>query len=316
MEDERGTGSSQGEFILLGLSDNQYLQILFFMVFLISYVLTLLWSLAVTVVSELDPSLQTPMYFFLINRSFLDLCSTTATVPQMLVNLQRSQKTISWTGCMAQLFISLGLGSTECVLLAAMAYDCYAAVCHPLRYTAIMSRSLCWLMATASWFSGMTASFVQTCLTLRLPLCGHNRINDFSCEVPALLSLACADTSINEAGLLVGSAVILPVPLGLNLVSYGYIGAAVLRIRSAEGRHKAFNTCTSHLAVVSIFFGTAIYTYLQPPSQHPQDQGKIVSLFYAFITPMVNPLIYTLRNKDVHRAPRRALGKQCWMQQS
>ncbi|XP_059570074.1 olfactory receptor 2G3-like [Alligator mississippiensis] len=315
-QDERGNGSSQGEFILLGLSNDPYLEKLFFVVFLISYVLTLFWNLAIIVVSQLDPHLHTPMYFFLSNLSLLDLCYTTTTVPQMLVNLQSSHKTISWAGCMAQLFIFLGLGSTECVLLAAMAYDRYAAVCHPLRYTAIMSRSLCWMMATASWFSGMTASFVQTCLTLRLPLCGHNRINDFFCEVPALLSLSCADTSTNVAGLLVGSVVFLPVPLGLILVSYSYIGAAVLRIRSAEGRRKAFNTCTSHLVVVSIFFGTAIYIYMQPPSQHPQHQGKIVSLFYGIITPMVNPLIYTLRNKDVHRALRKALRKQCWMQRT
>ncbi|XP_006039353.2 olfactory receptor 2B2-like, partial [Alligator sinensis] len=276
-------------------------------VFLISYVLTSFWNLAVIVVSQLDPHLHTPMYFFLSNLALLDLSYTTTIVPQMLVNLCSAHKTISWAVCVAQLVISLGLGSTECVLLAVMAYDRYAAICHPLRYTAIMSRSLCWLMATASWLSGITASIVQMSLTLRLPLCGHNRINDFFCEVPALLSLACADTSINEAGLLVGSAVFLPVPLGLILVSYSYIGAAVLRIRSAEGRRKAFNTCTSHLVVVSIFFGTAIYVYLQPPSQHPQHQGKIVSLFYGIITPMVNPLIYTLRNKDVHRALRKML---------
>ncbi|XP_059570070.1 olfactory receptor 2G3 [Alligator mississippiensis] len=315
-QDERGNGSSQGEFILLGLSNNPYLEKLFFVVFLISYVLTLFWNLAIIVVSQLDTSLHTPMYFFLSNLALLDLCSTTTIVPQMLVNICSARKIISWTGCVAQLVISLGLGSTECVLLAAMAYDRYAAVCHPLRYMAIMSCSLCWLMAIASWLTGITASIVQMSLTVQLPLCGHNRINDFFCEVPALLSLACADTSTNEAGLLVGSVVILPVPLGLILVSYGYIGAAVLRIRSAEGRRKAFNTCTSHLVVVSLFFGTAIYVYMQPPSQHPQHQGKIVSLFYGIITPMVNPLIYTLRNKDVHRALRKALRKQCWMQRT
>ncbi|XP_019334311.2 putative olfactory receptor 2B8 [Alligator mississippiensis] len=313
---EGSNGSSQGVFILLGLSDKPYLEKLLFVVFLITYIVTLLGNLAIIVVSRLDPSLHTPMYFFLSNLSLLDICYTTSTVPQMLVNFRSTLKTISWAGCVAQLFIFLGLGSIECVLLAVMAYDRYAAVCQPLRYTSIMNHRLCWLMASASWLSGITNSLVQTSLLLRVPLCGRNRVDHFFCEVPALLELACADTSTNEIGRLVASVVLLPMPLGLILVSYGYIGAAVMKIRSAEGRRKAFNTCTSHLMVVSLFYGTATYMYMQPPFHKPRNQSKLVSLCYGLITPMLNPLIYTLRNKDVHGALRRIIGKQFWMQRT
>ncbi|XP_006264490.1 olfactory receptor 2G3-like [Alligator mississippiensis] len=316
MQDERGNRSSEGEFILLGLSDKPYLEMLLFVFFLISYILTMLVNLAIIVVSQLDPSLNTPMYFFLSNLSILDLCYTTSTVPQMLVNFRSAHKFISWAGCVAQLFIFLSLGSTECLLLAVMAYDRYAAVCQPLHYTTIMSPRLCWVMAGGSWLSGITNSIVQTSLTLQLPLCGRNRVDHFFCEVPALLRLACADIFINEAELFAISVLFLLVPLGLVLVSYGYIGAAVLRIQSAEGRRKAFNTCASHLIVVSLFYGTAIYMYLQPPSHHSQNHGKMVSLFYGIITPMLNPVIYTLRNKDVHGALRKTLGRWRWKQRA
>uniref|UniRef100_A0A8C8RM16 Olfactory receptor n=1 Tax=Pelusios castaneus TaxID=367368 RepID=A0A8C8RM16_9SAUR len=301
-----GNQSSSGEFILLGLSDRPHLELLLFVLILISYVMTLLGNTTIIVVSCLDPHLHTPMYFFLSNLSFLDICYTTSLGPQMLVNFRNTCKSIPWAGCVAQLFISLSLGSTECVLLAVMAYDRYAAVCQPLRYMAIMSRRLCLQMAATAWLSGISNALVKTVLTLRLPRCGQNRINHFFCEVPALLKLACVDTSVNMTELLASSVLLLLLPLGLILVSYGYISAAVLKMHSVEGRHKAFNTCASHLAVVSLFYGTAIYMYLQPPSQ---DQGKMVSLFYTMVTPMFNPLIYTLRNKEVHRALQRALGR-------
>ncbi|XP_005312396.2 putative olfactory receptor 2B8 [Chrysemys picta bellii] len=268
--------------------------------------MTLLGNTTIIVVSWLDPCLHTPMYFFLSNLSFLDLCFTTSLGPQMLVNFCSARKSIPWAGCMAQLYISLSLGSTECLLLAIMAYDRYVAVCQPLRYTAIMSRRLCLQMMVTAWLSGFGNGLVKIVLILRLPWCGRNQINHFFCEVPALLKLACTDTSTNMAELLASAVFLLLLPLGLILVSYGYIGTAVLRMRSAEGRRKAFNTCTSHLAVVSLLYGTAIYMYLLPSSQ---DQGKFVSLFYTMVTPMLNPLIYTLRNKEVHGALRRVLGR-------
>uniref|UniRef100_A0A8C3P5X8 Olfactory receptor n=1 Tax=Chrysemys picta bellii TaxID=8478 RepID=A0A8C3P5X8_CHRPI len=301
-----GNQSSLGEFILLGVSDRPQLELLLFVLILIFYVMTLLGNTTIIVVSWLDPCLHTPMYFFLSNLSFLDLCFTTSLGPQMLVNFRSARKSIPWAGCMAQLYISLSLGSTECLLLAIMAYDRYVAVCQPLRYTAIMSRRFCLQMMVTAWLSGFGNGLVKIVLILRLPWCGRNQINHFFCEVPALLKLACTDTSTNMAELLASAVFLLLLPLGLILVSYGYIGTAVLRMRSAEGRRKAFNTCTSHLAVVSLLYGTAIYMYLLPSSQ---DQGKFVSLFYTMVTPMLNPLIYTLRNKEVHGALRRVLGR-------
>ncbi|XP_015273474.1 PREDICTED: olfactory receptor 2G3-like [Gekko japonicus] len=302
--------SNQGEFILLGVADRPRLEKLLSAVILICYTMTLLGNTTIIVVSRLDPRLHTPMYFFLSNLSFLDLCYTTSLGPQMLVNFWGKRKTINYVACAVQLYVSLGLGSTECLLLAAMAYDRYAAVCQPLRYTTIMSHSICFIMAAISWVSGFSHSLVQATMTLRLPLCGHNSIDHFFCEVPALLKLACVDTSVNEAVLLGSSVVILLLPLSLSIVSYCYITTAVLRIRSAEGRRKAFNTCASHFTVVFLFYGSGIFSYLQPPSNYSRDQGKLMSLFYTMVVPMLNPLIYTLRNKDVHRALKRVMGRE------
>ncbi|XP_007431373.1 olfactory receptor 2G3-like [Python bivittatus] len=306
---EESNQSYQGEFILLGVADRPRLEMFLFVFVLACYLMTLLGNTTIIVVSRLDPHLHTPMYFFLSNLSFLDLCFTTSLGPQMLVNFWRKRKTISYGACVAELYISLSLGGTECILLAVMAYDRYAAICHPLRYTTMMSHSLCFTMAAVSWVSGFSSSVIQTVMTLRLPLCRRNRVDHFFCEVPAFLKLACADTSLNEAVLFSAGVVFLLAPMGLIIISYGYIVAAVLRICSAEGRRKAFNTCASHLLVVSLFYGTAIFSYLQPPSNYSRDRGKMISLFYTFVTPMLNPLIYTLRNKEVHKALRRVMKK-------
>ncbi|XP_077186122.1 olfactory receptor 2G3-like [Paroedura picta] len=299
----------QGQFILLGVADRPCLEKWLSAVVLICYVMTLFGNTIIITLSQLDPRLHTPMYFFLSILSFLDLCYTTSIGPQILANFWRKQKTISYVACAAQLFISLGLGSTECLLLAAMAYDRYAAVCRPLHYTALMSHSKRYKMAAVSWVTGFTHSLVQTTMTLTLPFCRSNRIDNFFCEVPALLKLVCVDTSVNEAVLLGSSVVILLFPLSLITVSYCYITTAVLRIRSAEGRSKAFSTCASHFTVVFLFYGSAIFSYLQPPSNYSRDQGKMMSLFYTMVAPMLNPLIYTLRNKEVHRALRRVMGR-------
>ncbi|XP_060094746.1 olfactory receptor 2G3-like [Heteronotia binoei] len=287
------------EFILLGVADHPHLEMFLFAIILLCYTMTLMGNTTIIVVSWLDPSLHTPMYFFLSNLSFLDLGFTTSLGPQMLVNFWRKRKTITYVACVVQLYISLALGSAECILLAVMAYDRYAAVCQPLHYTTIMSHSICLKMAVVSWVSGFCTSLLQTVMTLKLPFCGNNKVDHFFCEVPALLKLACVDTSVNEAVLFVSSVIFLLVPLSLIIVSYAYIGAAVLKIRSVEGRRKAFSTCTSHLIVVSLFYGTIIFSYLQPPSNYSRDIGKMVSLFYTFVTTMLNPLIYTLRNKEI-----------------
>nr|XP_060470169.1 putative olfactory receptor 2B8 [Panthera onca] len=303
---DQKNGSSFTGFILLGFSDRPQLERVLFVVLLIFYLFTLLGNTSIIALSWLDPHLQTPMYFFLSNLSFLDLCYTTSTVPQLLVHLRGADKSISFTVCVAQLFVYLGLGGTECILLGVMAFDHYAAICMPLHYTVIMHPRLCALLASASWFIGFVNSSLQMVLPFLVPLCGRNKIEHFFCEVTPLLKLACVDTTVNESELFV-SVIILLIPVALITFSYGHIVKAVLRIKSASGQRKAFGTCGSHFTVVSLFYGTGIYIYLQPSNNYSQDQGKFISLFYTIVTPKVNPFIYTLRNKDVTGAMRKVL---------
>uniref|UniRef100_A0A2K5Z7F5 Olfactory receptor n=1 Tax=Mandrillus leucophaeus TaxID=9568 RepID=A0A2K5Z7F5_MANLE len=293
------------EFILLGFTDQPWLEIPLFVMFLFSYILTIFGNLTIILVLHLDFKLHTPMYFFLSNLSLLDLCYTTSTVPQMLVNICNTRKVISYGGCVAQLFIFLALGSTECLLLAIMSFDRFVAICRPLHYSIVMHQRLCLQLAAASWISGFSNSVLQSTWTLKMPLCGHKEVDHFFCEVPALLKLSCVETTANEAELFFISVLFLLIPVTLVLISYAFIVQAVLRIQSAEGRRKAFGTCGSHLIVVSLFYGTAISMYLQPPSPRSKDRGKMVSLFYGIIAPMLNPLIYTLRNKEVKEAFKR-----------
>nr|XP_010972443.1 putative olfactory receptor 2B8 [Camelus bactrianus] len=306
---EQKNGSSFTGFILLGFSDRPQLELVLFVVLLIFYTFTLLGNSTIIALSHVDPQLHTPMYFFLSNLSFLDLCYTTSIVPQFLVNLSGADKSISFGGCVVQLFISLGLGSTECILLAVMAFDRYAAVCRPLHYTVIMHPRLCALMASASWLVGFANSLLQTVLIFLLPLCGRNKLDHFFCEVPPLLKLACVDTTRNESEIFFVSVIILFIPVALIIFSYDRIVRAILRIKSAVGQRKAFGTCGSHLTVVSLFYGTAIYAYTQLRNNYYQDEGKFTSLFYTIVSPMINPLIYTLRNKDVKEAMKKVLRK-------
>ncbi|XP_038598689.1 olfactory receptor 2B2-like [Tachyglossus aculeatus] len=299
---DRANGSTLQGFILLGFSDRPWLELPLFVVFLVSYILTILGNVTIILLCRLDPRLHTPMYVFLTNLSLLDLCYTTSIVPQMLVNLHSAQKVISYGVCVAQVFISLALGSTECLLLGAMSLDCFVAICRPLHYPAIMHHRLCLQLAASSWLSGFGNSALQSTWTLKMPRCGRRRVNHFFCEVPALLKLSCANTVANEAELFFISVLFLLIPVTLILISYGFIARAVLRIPSVEGRCRAFGTCGSHLLVVSLFYGTAIYMYLQPLSPNSLDRGKMVSLFYGIIAPMLNSVIYTLKNKDVHHA--------------
>ncbi|VTJ89070.1 Hypothetical predicted protein, partial [Marmota monax] len=292
-------------FILLGFSDKPWLQMPLLVVLLISYTFTIFGSVSIMIVCILDPKLHTPMYFFLTNLSILDLCYTISTVPHMLANICHNKKTISYGGCVAQLIIFLALGATECLLLAVMSFDRFVAICRPLHYIVIMNPWFCLRMAAFSWLTGFSNSVLQSSLTLNMPRCGHQEVGHFFCEVPALLKLSCADTKPIEAELFFFSVLILLIPGTLILISYGFIDQAVLKIKSSEGRRKAFRTCRSHMVVVSLFFGTGIYMYLQPPSSTSKDWGKMVSLFYGIITPMLNPLIYSLRNKDMKKAFKR-----------
>ena len=297
------------DFILLGVSGRPWLELPLFVVLLVSYVLAMLGNIAIILVSRLDPQLHSPMYFFLSHLSFLDLCYTTTTVPQILVNLGSSRKTISYGGCTVQYAVFHWLGCTECIVLAAMALDRYVAICEPLRYALIMHRPLCQQLVAVAWLSGFGNSLVQVVLTVQLPFCGRQVLDNFFCEVPAMIKLSCADTTVNDTTLAVLVALFVLVPLALILLSYGFIARAVLRIQSSKARHKAVGTCSSHLAVVSLFYLPAIYMYLQPPASYSQEQGKFISLFYSIITPTLKPFIYTLRNKDVKRALRKLLAK-------
>ncbi|XP_029797764.1 olfactory receptor 2G2-like [Suricata suricatta] len=296
-------------FILVGFSDRPQLELILFGVILFLYLMTLLGNATIILVSLLDSKLHTPMYFFLSHLSFLDLCFTSSIIPQLLVNLGSSDKSITYGGCVVQLYVSLALGSTECVLLAVMAYDRYVAVCRPLHYAFAMRPGLCHALASVAWLSGVATTLIQSTLTLKLPFCGHHQVDHFFCEVPVLIKLACVETTFNQVELFVASVLFLVVPLSFILISYWHIARAVLKIKSAIGQHKVFGTCSSHLMVVIIFYGTIIFMYLQPAKSRSKDQGKFVSLFYTVVTPILNPLIYTLRNKEVRLALRKVLGR-------
>lgn len=301
--------STPAGFILLGFSDQPHLEMLLLLVVSIISILTLMGNTAIILLSYFNPKLHTPMYFFLSNLSFLDLCFTTSVVPQMLWNLKGPDKTISYTGCVIQLYVALGLGSTECVLLTVMAYDRFNAICRPLHYGVIMHPKLLQQLAALAWISGFVGSMVQTILVFQLPLCSHHMVDDFMCEEPALIKIACVDTTFLENELSIASVLYVVIPLGLILASYGCIVRSVLRIKSTEGRRKAFGTCGSHLIVVVLFFGTLASIYIQPKSKNTQKYSKFLTLFYTVVTPSLNPLIYTLRNKEAKWALRRLLGR-------
>ncbi|XP_048190078.1 olfactory receptor 10-like [Perognathus longimembris pacificus] len=303
----RFNSSWGGDFILVGFSDWPQLELILSIFISMFYTLTLFGNTTIIVLSQLDPRLQTPMYFFLCHLSFLDLCYTTSIVPQLLINLQGHNRTISYGGCVAQLFLFLALASTESVLLVVMAFDRYAAVCRPLHYTTIMHPLLCLSLAIASWVGGFMNSVIQSSLMMTMPLCGR-QLNHFFCEMPVLLKLACEDTGGTEAKMFVARVVILIFPVTLILGSYVRIAQAVLKSKSLAGYRKALGTCGSHLVVVSLFYGAGIYTYLQPKGSYSENKGKFVALFYTIITPMLNPLIYTLRNKDVKGVLKKILG--------
>ncbi|KAJ1062741.1 hypothetical protein K5549_004770 [Capra hircus] len=297
------------EFILLSLSSDWDTQVALFILFLVMYLLTVLGNVLIVLLIRLDSRLHTPMYFFLTNLSLVDVSYATSIVPQMLVHFLAEHKGIPYVSCAAQLFFSLGLGGIEFVLLAVMAYDRYVAVCDPLRYSVIMHGGLCARLAVTSWVSGSVNSLVQTTITFQLPMCTNKYIVHISCEILAVVRLACVDTSSNEVAIMVSSIVLLMTPFCLVLLSYIRIISTILKIQSTEGRKKAFHTCASHLTVVVLCYGMAIFTYIQPNSSPSVLQEKLISLFYAILTPMLNPMIYSLRNKEVKRAWQKLLGQ-------
>ncbi|XP_075396783.1 olfactory receptor 2G3-like [Tenrec ecaudatus] len=301
----RINGSFHGDFILVGFSEQPQLEKTLFVVVLWCYLLTLIGNTLIILVSFIDPKLKMPMYYFLTHLSLVDICFTTSIVPQLLWNLRGPDKSISLAGCVVQLYVSLSSGSTECVLLTVMAFDRYAAVCKPLHYSAVMKPQLCQALAGVAWLCGMGNALIQGTVTFLLPRCGHRWIHHFFCEVPSLIKLACVDIHANEVQLFVASLVLLLLPLTLILLSYGHIVRAVIRIGSVQAWKKALGTCGSHLIVVSLFYATVTAVYIQPNSSYAHTRGRFISLLYTVVTPTLNPLIYTLRNKDVKGALRR-----------
>ncbi|GAB5579902.1 olfactory receptor 13C7-like [Prionailurus iriomotensis] len=289
------------EYILLGLHEHPNLEMVLFVLCLGIYSMNVLGNSLLIGLNMLDPRLHSPMYFFLSNLSLMDICGTSSFVPLMLTNFLEAQRTISFLGCALQMYLTLALGSTECLLLAVMAYDRYVAICQPLRYTEIMSRWTCLWMAVLSWGTGFAISLLQSLLTWSLPFCGHNIINHFFCEILAVLKLSCGDISLNALLLIMATAVLTLAPLLLICLSYILILAAILRVPSAAGRCKAFSTCSAHLTVVVVFYGTISFMYFKPKAQDP-NLDKIIALFYGVVTPSLNPIIYSLRNAEVKSA--------------
>ncbi|XP_064232086.1 olfactory receptor 13C7 [Aotus nancymaae] len=308
------------EFVLLGLSAHPKLEKTFFMLILLMYLVILLGNGVLILVTVSNSHLHTPMYFFLGNLSFLDICYTTSSVPLILDSFLTPRKTIPFSACAVQMFLSFAMGATECVLLSMMAFDRYVAICNPLRYPVIMSKAAYVPMAASSWVAGSLTAMVQTSLAMRLPFCGDNIINHFTCEILAVLKLACADISVNVISMGVTNVIFLGVPVLFISFSYVFILATILRIPSAEGRRKAFSTCSAHLTVVVVFYGTILFMYGKPKSKDPlgvdkQDLAdKLISLFYGVVTPMLNPIIYSLRNKDVKAAVRNLVFQKCFAQ--
>ncbi|XP_066487174.1 olfactory receptor 5A2-like [Tiliqua scincoides] len=298
------------EFILLGLSNDPTQQIFLFFIGLLVYLLTLAGNLIIITLIWLDRCLQSPMYFLLGNLSFIEICYTSSTVPKMLWNILTGDKTISFIGCALQMYFFVTLGGTECVLLSAMAYDRYAAICHPLRYTLLMNQPVCKGLLMISWTIGSVNSIINTAFIFSLDFCHSNQIDHFFCDIPPLLHLSCSDTTLSKMMTFTISGCGITMSFFLTLLSYIFIVSSVLKIRTAQGRIKAFSTCASHLTVVSIFYGTIIFMYLTPSSCHSVEQEQLVSVLYTMITPLLNPLIYSFRNKDVQGALCRIFDKR------
>ncbi|XP_074812861.1 olfactory receptor 5G9-like [Natator depressus] len=306
---EEGNHSEVTEFILSGLTDRPELQVPLFGVFLLIYGVTLVGNGGMIVLITIDPRLHTPMYFFLRNLSFCDLCISLIISPPMLLNFSVERKSISFTACALQMHLSFVFGDVECLLLAVMAYDRYVAICNPLLYTVTMSRHLCKQLVAGVYAVGVVDSMIYMCCTFQLSFCSSNIINHFFCDVLPLLALSCSDTRINEIVMFVSMCCIQVISFVTVLLSYVYIISTILQIRSAEGRHKAFSTCSFHLTSVVLYFGTLFFMYLRPTSSYSMDTDKVASVFYTLVIPMLNPLIYSLRNTEVKDALRNSMKK-------
>ncbi|CAD7671649.1 unnamed protein product [Nyctereutes procyonoides] len=295
------------EFILVGFPTSPWLQVLLFLLFLITYLFVLLENMIIILTVWVTGSLHKPMYYFLGTMSFLETWYVSVTVPKMLAGFLLHPNTISFLGCMIQLYFFISLACTECVLLAAMAYDRYVAICCPLRYPAMMTTEFCVQLTISSWVSGFGISMAKVYFISQVAFCGNNILNHFFCDVSPILKLACMDFSMAEMVDFVLAILILVFPLSATVLSYGFIVSTILHIPSATGQQKAFSTCASHLTVVIIFYTAVIFMYVRPRAIASFNSNKLISAIYAVFTPMLNPIIYCLRNKEVKDAIRKTM---------
>ncbi|XP_006031643.1 olfactory receptor 8S1-like [Alligator sinensis] len=296
-------------FILSGVSSDPQLQPFLFVVFLLIYLLTVAGNAAIMVVTRADPHLHTPMYFFLFHLSFLDICYSSVTVPKMLQNFLAEKKNISLHGCIAQMSLILFVGGTEVFMLSAMAYDRYAAICDPLHYVGTMNKQVCIRMVGGTWLIGILYSLTNAAPALHLHFCGHNELHNFNCELPSLLEVSCTETFTSKMAFLTSTMIVSLISFSITLVSYICIISTILKIQSAEGRGKAFSTCSSHLTVVVLYYGAGLFRYLRPNSASSVVLDRLFSIQYSILTPILNPIIYSLQNKEVKAALRNILRK-------
>ncbi|XP_065272153.1 olfactory receptor 14A16-like [Emys orbicularis] len=295
------------EFLLLGFSDVRELQILYFVVFLVLYLLSLVGNLLIFIAIALDHHLHTPMYFFLMNLSILDLGSISVTIPKSMANSLMNNRSISYSACVAQVFLFAFFASADYAILTVMAYDRYVAICQPLHYETVMNRKACVQMAASAWISVILYSALHTGNTFAISFCGGNMVDQFFCEIPQLLKLACSDSDLSEVGFLIFSLFLCLSCFVFIIVSYVQIFTTVVRIPSEQGRHKAFSTCLPHLIVVSLLFFTTTFPYLKPISSPPSVLNLLVAGLYSVLPPMMNPIIYSMRNKELKGALRKLI---------
>ncbi|ELW47825.1 Olfactory receptor 10R2, partial [Tupaia chinensis] len=296
-------------FLLLGFSSFGENQLILFAVFLCLYLIILCGNITIVTVIRLDRSLHIPMYFFLGILSISETCYTFVILPKMLINLLSLLRTISFVNCAIQMFFFLSFAVTNCMLLGVMGYDRYVAICHPLRYPLLMSWQVCGQLVATCAGIGLLFSLIGSLLVFKLPFCGPNKINHYFCDISPVIRLACTDNYINELVIFVGGVLTLMVPLTFICISYGFIVRTILKIPSAEGKRKAFSTCASHLTVVIVHYGCASFVYLRPSAKYASSKDRLVTVTYTVVTPLLNPMVYSLRNKDVQVAIRKVLGR-------
>ncbi|XP_053903638.1 olfactory receptor 2T1-like [Malaclemys terrapin pileata] len=308
-EAERNNTTFPTEFILLGLFNQTETHTFLVAMILLAFITALSGNGLLIFLIQTDSSLHSPMYFFLSQLAFMDICQILIVVPKMAMDFLIPGNPISIVGCGTQIFLTMTMGGAVCLLLAVMSYDRYVAICNPLQYHIRMKKRTCLSMAAGVWFGASLDALIHTVFILQLPYCSSKEINHFFCEIPALLKLSCSDTSTYEMVLFVSGIVLLLIPSLIILSSYTCILSSVLRMSSVKGKQKALATCSSHLTVVGLFYGAAIFMYMRPTSYHSLQQDKMVSMFYTIVTPVLNPLIYSLRNRDVLGSLRKLVGK-------